>query len=189
MGRLRQCVKSPRLHPARNQIIARPFGRGARHERSFDFEKSLGRQVIPNGLGDFMPRLDVELHALAAQVDVAVLQSRLFVGQRRVRRQERRQLGLIQNAQLLHDEFDFAGGDVFIDGVGIAQLDGADCRDHVLIAQCFGAIVRRGIQFAVEDHLRNPAPVAQIDEDDISEVAPPVDPTHEHSYSPGVGGT
>ena len=52
----------------------------------------------------------------------------------------------------------------------------------------FGVVVRRGVQFAVEDHLRHPSAVAQVDENDISEVAPPVYPTHEHSFFSGVGG-
>src|SRR6266478_3799238 len=39
LWRLRQRVKGTRLHPARNEIITRPFRRGAGHERGFNFEE------------------------------------------------------------------------------------------------------------------------------------------------------
>ena len=40
--------------------------------------------------------------------------------------------------------------------------------------------------FAIEDHLRHAGAVAQINKNKIAEVAPAVDPSHEHSFFPSV---
>ena len=134
LRRLRQGVKRSGLNAAWNQIIARAFRRRPRHEGRFNLEKSLGRKIIADGLGHLVPRLDVELHNFAAQVDVAIFQARFFVGERRVRRQERRQLRLVQDADFARHQFHFAGGNVFVHRVGIAQLHRADHGDDVFVA-------------------------------------------------------
>ena len=85
--------------------------------------------------------LDVELHGIAAQIDVAILQPHLFVGQHGVAGQERRLLRLVQNAQFLGDQFHLAGGDVLVDRVGVALLHRADHGDDVLVAQGSGLFV------------------------------------------------
>ena len=82
LRRLRQRVERAGLHAAGDEIVARAFGRGARHERRFDFEETLRGEVVADGERDLVAQLDVELHGVAAQVDVAVLQAHLFVGQR-----------------------------------------------------------------------------------------------------------
>jgi hypothetical protein len=79
LRRLRQSIEGARLHAAGDEVIARAFGRGASHKGSFDFEKSLIRKIIADGFGDFVAGLDVELHHVAAEIDVAIFQARLFV--------------------------------------------------------------------------------------------------------------
>ena len=74
----------------------------------FNFEETLRGEVVANGQRDFVPQLDVELHGVAAQVDVAILQAHLFVGERSVAGQEGRMLGVVQDAQFFGDQFDFA---------------------------------------------------------------------------------
>ena len=135
-----------------------------------------------------MAQLDVELHGVAAQIDVAVLQAHLFVGEHRVARQEWRLLGLVQNAQFIDDQFDLAGRDVLVDGVGVAQLDGADGGDDELVAQRLGLLVNGRVAFLAEDHLRDARAVAHIDEDQVAEVAAAVDPSHEDGFLASVGG-
>ena len=114
LRRLRQGIKRPGLHAAGHQIVARAFRRGARHERGFNLEKSLRRQIIPDRLRHLVPQLDVELHHVAAQIDVAIFQPRLFIGERGVGRQEWRQLRLVQNPQLFRHQFHFAGRDILV---------------------------------------------------------------------------
>ena len=82
-----------------------------------------------------MPHFDVELHHVAPQIDVAILQPCFFVGQRRIAGQKRRLLGLVEKTDLLCHQLYFARGNVFVDGVWIALLHPAGHRDHVLVAQ------------------------------------------------------
>src|SRR5208282_6714132 len=184
---LRQGVEHSRLHAAGDEVIARAFGRGAGHERGFDFEEALRCEVVADGQSDFVPELDVELHGVAAQVDVAIFQAHFFVGQHRIRWQKGQRLRHVQNAQFFNHQFDFAGWDVGIDGVGIATLDLSYGRDYKLIAQCFGLFMDGRIQFVVKDNLGYAGAVAQVNEDDLAEVAAAVDPSHEHNFLACIG--
>ncbi len=44
------------------------------------------------------------------------------------------------------------------------------------------------MQFLVENNLRNSSAVAQVDENQLAEIAPAMDPAHEHDVFIGVGG-
>ena len=134
-----------------------------------------------------MAQLDVELHGVAPQIDVAILQAHLFVGEHGVRGQKGQLLRDVQNAQLFDHEFDFAGGNVGIDGVGVAFFHRADGGDDELVAQLFRFLMHGGIEFVVEDDLRHAGAVAKIDEDDLAEVAAAVDPSHEDGFFACVG--
>ncbi len=153
----------------------------------FDLEEALRSQVVADGERHFVPQFDVELHGVAAQVDVAIFQAHFFVREHRVRRQKGERLRHVQNAQLFDHQFDFAGGDIGIDGVGIAALDRADGGDHELVAQRFRFLVNGGVQFVVEHDLGHAGAVAQVDEDDLAKVAAPVAPSHEHNFFAGIG--
>ena len=134
-----------------------------------------------------MAEFDVELHGIAAQVDVAVLQPHLFVGKNGVARQERQRLRDVQNTEFFRDQFDFAGRDVLVDGIGVALLHRPDDRDDELVAQRLGLVMNGSIHFVIEDDLGNAAAVAQIDEDDLAEIAAAVHPSHEDSFFARVG--
>ncbi len=187
MRRLRQGVEHSRLHAAGDEIIARALGRGTRHERGFDFEEALRGEVVADSQSDFVPQFDVELHGIAAQVDVAIFQAHFFVGEHRIRGQKGQRLRDIQNAQFFDYELDFAGWNIGIDGVGIAALDLSYGRDHELVAQRFRLFVHGGIQFVVEDDLGYAGAVAQVNENDLAEVAAAVDPSHEDNFLARVG--
>jgi hypothetical protein len=47
--------------------------------------------------------------------------------------------------------------------------------------------VHGGVQFVVEHDLRYAGPVAEIDKDDLAQVASPVDPSHEHNFFARIG--
>ncbi len=187
LRRLRQGVKHAGLDAAGDEIIAGAFGGGAGHERGFDFEEALGCEVVADGERDFVTQFDIGLHGVAAQVDVTIFQAHLFVREHSVGRQKRQRFRHVQNAQLFDDEFDFSGGDVGVDGVGVAALDGSDGRDHELVAQRLGLLVHGCIQFVVEDDLGHAGAVAEVDEDDLAEVAAAVDPSHEHNFFARIG--
>ena len=90
---------------------------------------------------------DVVLHLGAAQVEIAILEAHLFVGDVVVGGREGQRLAVVEDAQLVGDDFDLAGGDVRVDGVGVAQFDVADDGDDVLGAQRFGLLVQLGAGF------------------------------------------
>src|SRR5579862_6940609 len=188
LRRLRQSVEGSGLNTAWNKVVARALRRGAGHEGRFDFEKALGSKIVADGEGNFVTQFYVELHGIAAQVDVAILQAHLFVGQGSIARKERRVLGFVEDAEFIGDKFDLAGGDVLVDGIGVAQLDGTNDSDDVLVAQQFGFLVEGSIALAAEDDLGDARAVADVDEDDGAEVAAAVDPSHEHGLFAGIGG-
>ena len=188
LRRLRQRIETARLHAAGHQIIARAFGRGARHERRFDFEKSLLGKIVADRLRDLVPHLDVELHGIAAQINVAILQAHLFVGQN----------GFAGKNGGCFDSFRMRSSSTTssTSPVGMFLL-------MVLASRCFTVPItaityslRRVSALAwaaafsslLKHHLRHAGAVAQIDENHAAVVAAAVDPSHEHGFFAGVGG-
>ena len=170
LRRLRQRVELPGMHAAGHQIIARALRRRAREHGRFDFVEA----HLVHGLADFEDHAVAQREVLprprAAQIEIAVTQARLFVGGQFVFDHERRRLRRVQNAQFAGDDFDFAGSQV---GIRLLPLHHApNDGDHKFRAQLFGAGVRGGVLLLVEDNLRQARAVAQIDEDQIAEVAP-----------------
>ena len=186
LRRLRQRVEFARIYAAGHQVVARALGRGTRHEWRLDLEEALRVQVFANGDGDLMAQFDVAMQFGPAQVDIAILEAHLFVGQHRVGGREGQGLAVVQNAQLVGNHFDFAGGDVLVDGVGLAQLHVADDRNYKLGAHRGGPVVDFSAGIGGDDRLRDAAAIAQVKEDKIAEVAPLVHPSHEHNFGAGV---
>src|SRR5207253_1960439 len=60
LRRLRERIERSGLDPAWNQVIARAFGRGARHKGSFNFKKALRREIVANRQRHFVTEFDVE---------------------------------------------------------------------------------------------------------------------------------
>ena len=125
-----------------------------------------------------MSQLDVKLHRVAAQINVAILKSHLFVGQHGFAGQKRWLLRFVENAQLFGDQLHLAGGDVLVYRVRNTLLGRAHDRDDVLVAQRFGFLVNRRVALFVEHHLGEAAAVANIDKDQVAQIAPPVYPAH-----------
>ena len=189
LWRLRQGVETAGLDAARNKVITRAFGRGARHVGRFNVEKALSAKIVANRLRDFVPHLDVELHGIAPQIDVTVLEAHFFVRQNRFSGKKWRLLGVVEDAQLVNQQLDFASGDVLVESRRIAPLDRAHHGDDVLVAQGFGFLVCSGVEFLIHDHLRDAATIAQVNEDEAAQVAAAVDPSHKHGLVAGIGGT
>ena len=129
-----------------------------------------------------MPQFDIELHSIAAEINVAIFQAQFFIGQNRIAGEKLRLFGFVQNAQLLCDQFYFAGADVLVYCVWLAQLNRANRSDHVFVAQLSCFLVQRGIVFFVEYDLSNSRAIPNVDKNQISQIAPAVHPAHEHSF-------
>src|SRR5208337_5684963 len=97
-------------------------------------------------------------------------------------------LAVVQNAELVGDDLDLAGGDVLVHRVGVAQLDMADGSHHKFGAHrgCFVVHLRAGV--GGDDHLGDAAAVAQVEKNEIAEIAALVHPSHERNFGTGVGG-
>jgi hypothetical protein len=108
LGCLRQREELAWAESGRHKEVASPFRRWVREDRRFDFDETGSVEVIASGGGDLVTRADVPVHALAAQIEVAVLHAQVFVRHLAVE-VERQDFRLVQHLQLGGDDFDFAG--------------------------------------------------------------------------------
>ena len=88
--------------------------------------------------------------------------------------------------QLRGDQFDFAGGEF---GIRFLPLDDfAFDGDHKFAARLLGFGVRGGLRLFVEDDLDDAGAVANVEEEQIAEVAAAGDPAHDDGVAAFVGG-
>ena len=109
------------------------------------------------------------MRSRAAKIEIAVAQARFFGGVDFVFDREWRGFCVVQNVQLRGDDLDFAGGQV---GIGFLALDYfAFDRDYVFAADVFGFGVGFGLRFFVEDDLDDAGAVADVEEEEVAQVA------------------
>ncbi len=188
LRRLRQRVKLAGMHAAGHQIIARALGRGARHERRLDFVEALRVQVFADGDRHLVPQLDVVLHLRPAQIEVAILQAHFFVGQYGVGGREGQRLAIVQQAKLVGDDLDLAGGMFLLMVPASRSFTWPMTATTNSERKRLGLLMHVGAGVSGDDHLRDAAAVAQVEEDEVAEIAPAVDPAHENNFRTGVGG-
>src|SRR5580704_2390958 len=129
-----------------------------------------------------MPQANVVLHLRPPQIDIAMLQAHFLVGQDGVGGSEGQWLAIIEQAQLVGDNFDLAGRDVLVDGAGVAQLDVADDGHYELGSESICLVMYGSPSIGGDNSLRDPTAIAQIEEDQVAEIAPLVDPAHENNF-------
>ena len=134
-----------------------------------------------------MAQREIALRARPPQVEEAVAQAGLLAGVDLVFDDEGRRFGRIQDAQFRGEYFHFAAGEFRVGFAAGARQPCAAKGHHVFRAQFLGARMRSLAQLFIENDLRDSAAVAQIDEDEIAKVAPPVHPAHQHDVLVGVG--
>lgn len=144
---------------------------------------------MAGGESDLRAQHDVGLHAGAAEIDIAVLEASFFADVDVVFHREGRGLGLVQDPELVDNNFHLAGGDGWIDGIGAALFDNAFDGDDVFVTDFFGAGVHGGIGFHTEDGLGDAGAIAQVDEDDAAQIATAVHPAHQEDALAFVGQT
>ena len=118
LGRLWKRVELPRVDAARDDVVPCALGSLTEEERGLDLPESETVQVLPDGLCRPVAEVQVLLHSLRAQVEVAVAQANeLFC--LRVLPGEREGGGLrgVQDLQRLGPEFDLARVEVWVDGL------------------------------------------------------------------------
>ena len=165
LRRLRQGVERPRLLARRHEELAGPLGRGRHEHRRLDLDEALRLHRPADRRVDAAADAQVALHALAPQVEVAVLQADVLVdlvgaGVDR----ERRRRGRAQHLDRAVADLDLAGRQVGVDGALRALADDAGDPHDVLAADVDGV---------VDDALHDAGVVADVDEGEVLAVLAP----------------
>ena len=171
LGRLRQRVEMPRVHPAGNQEVAGALGSAAAQNGRLDLEEVLLAQDVAHELAKPVADDEDPLHVGPAEVKEAILEAQLLVGLGPVHLEGRRGRGIVEH-QLGGPDLDRPGLEL---GVLLAGKPGGDDpldSDHVLIAEVAAPGLQLGAGVGLEDHLGDPVAVAQVDEDEPAEIAP-----------------
>ncbi len=188
LWRLRQGVKAAGVESGGDEEFAGPFGGGFVEDRRFDFEEAVLVAIVAHDLDDLVARDEGVGHFLAAKVEVAVFEARVFGDSVALRGGEGDGIGLVDEFGGGDDDFDFAGGHF---GIGSAFFAGPDCAgdgDDVFVAERAADLV--GLAgFGMKDDLGDAGAVAEIDEDDAAVVAVSVDPAGEADFGADVGFT
>ena len=174
------------MHAAGHEIVARAFGRGTREHRRFDFDEA---QLV-HGSADFenhgVAQRQIAMRLRAAQIEIAVAQTRLFGRIGFVFDLKRRRLGVVENVQFGGDELDLTTSEL---GIRLLALDDfAFDSDDVFTANVLGFGVRLGLRLFVKDYLDDAGAVADVEEEEIAEVAATRDPAHDDGVAVGVRG-
>ena len=132
-----------------------------------------------------MAQFDIAMRARAAQIEIAVAQACFFAGVTSSSTWNGGVFELFRMCRRGGHYFHFARGNFWIRFLPANHLsfDG----DDEFRAQLFGLFVRFGMQLFIEDDLRDSSAVAQINEDQLAEIAAAMHPTHEDDIVIGVG--
>src|SRR5205085_1840331 len=165
LRRLRQSVKCPGIHPARDEIVTGALRRGTRHERGLDFEEAVLIQELTHGKRDLRSQNDIALHVRTAEVHISIFETRIFANVHLLFHGKRRRTRFIEYVDLVGVNLDIACGDVRVDSIGGTKGHCPLYRDDVLRAKLFGVSVHIRIDTFVEHELRDAFAVAKVDED------------------------
>ena len=132
-----------------------------------------------------MAQAQVALHAAAPQVEIAVAQARLFAGLGLILDGEGRRLRLIQHQQRARHHFHFAGGKLRIHRSRRAHHHFPLHSHHVFAANLLRPVVHFRADGGIADDLRPARVVAQIEEDQIAQVAADIHPAGQENGLPG----
>ena len=185
LGRLRQGVEMPGVHPAGDQEVTGTLGSAAAQDGRLDLEEALLAQDVAHELAKAVADDEDPLHVGPAEVKEAILQPQLLVGLGPVHLEGRRGRGVVEH-QLGGPDLDRAGLELEVLLAGKPVGDDPLDPDHVLITEVARSGLQRGAGVGLEDHLGDPVAVAQVDEDQPAEIAPGVHPAVEHNGMPDM---
>ena len=134
-----------------------------------------------------MPLAQIARDARTAQVEIAIAEPQIFVARIGVER-EWKNVGTIQNAQVLRQQFDVARGEFWILRAGDAGGDFAFDLDHIFVPERMGNGRELSIFFRAENDLGQSLAIAQIDENNAAVIAPDMNPTRKFGDAADVRG-
>jgi hypothetical protein len=171
----------PGLRAARHEVVARAFGRRLGEHRRLDVDEAVAVEVLAHRARDRVTQAQPFLHHVATQVDVTVLEPRLFLDL--FVELERDRLRAVQHLDLAREQFDLPGRQVGVGRAGRPRPHRARDLQHPFVAYALGLGEHRR-RVGIEDHLQQAVAIAQVDEDDAAVVAPAVHPAgHRHGRS------
>ena len=179
LGRLGQGEPFATTNPRGHQVIAGAFGGGAGQHRRFHLDEALLFEEAAGGLDREVTQAQVAVHALAAQIQVAVAQTQLLAGVLLVvhrHREGQRALHRVEHGDGAGQHLDMAGGQALVERFGRAGPHPAPHLQHRFAAQVFGHGEGFGAQIRIHRDLHRAAAVAQVDENHAAMVAAPVHP-------------
>src|SRR5512141_1048001 len=141
----------------------------------------------PDAEGDLVAENEILEHHRAPKIDVPVLKPKLLRRVRAVLRKKRGGFGASEELDSRRHDLDLARRDFTVDLFRPPQRDFALDLDDVLRPRIGGAhdgLLARSDPF--EEHLDEPAPVAHVQEDELSQVAPPADPSAQEHLLPRI---
>ena len=181
LRRLRQRVKRAVMNAAGNEIVAGSLGRAAAEHRRFDVDESRARRNTSR-----MPRMircrssSVCCISGAAQIEIAILEPQILVGQILAAGLQRRSQALVEHFEPIGPDLDLAGRQLGVDAFlpGRRATRPVDA-DHEFAAQRAGQSRLAGPHSGPNDDLGLAVAVAQIDEQGAAMIAVAVDPAAE----------
>ena len=144
LRRLRQRVELAGVDAAGHQVIARALGRGLDQDRRLDLQEAFAIEEIADELDHAVAQDQVLLHALAPQIEVAILQAQHLVLAALFADIQRRRLGGVEHAGGHCAHLDRAGGEIGVDRLLGALADQPAHLQHILGARLAGDRVRLG---------------------------------------------
>ena len=174
LRRLRQREELPGMHARGYQVVARAFGRRAGEHRRLDVDEAVRIEILPHRHGGAIAQHQVLLHRLAAQVDDAVREAHRLREILVVELERRRERG-VEDLDVVREHFDFARGDVRINGAFGTPAHEAGHLQHEFVADLFRRCESR-LAVGIRHHLREALAVAQVDENHPAVVAAAVRP-------------
>jgi hypothetical protein len=122
------------------------------------------------------------------KIEVAVLEADILGDLRRSVQNKGRGLRLVEDLQVIGQNLDLAGLEIGIlhplRPTADASVDGQD----EFAPDPSGLVVTCGVDIRVEYDLNDPLPVAKVDENDAAVIPPPMGPSHQNHFLPGMGG-
>jgi hypothetical protein len=176
------------LWTARHEVVARALGCRLRENRRFDFEEPLAVHVVADAVRDAVAKNQIARERRPAQIEIPILQPQVFGGVDIVIDRKRRRLGAAEQLDRRGDDFDLAGRHLRILRRFRTLTNFARDAHDELGTQLFRdrqEFLTRTFR-AIDDHLHDPAAIANVDEDELSKVALLLHPAGDRGHCAGV---
>ena len=170
LGGLGQGKEFARVHAGGDEVVARTLRGRFDEDRGLNLNKAIFIVVVARRLGDLVTHEQRLLHLAAAQVEIAVFKTELLVDIGVVGDFKRGNFSLGENAQVVDKNLDIAGGEVGVFALPLPHR--SLCHQHKFRATGGRLVKYSPVRGIVKRKLHDAGAVAQIEESEVSEVAP-----------------